>query len=668
MSDMESHSCRPRAMPTSRLLLVGLALLLPALPARAVVTIFDISSFANPPWSLTYPGGFAGTVGVTSTWPAEMGWQGERIDIAFDLAPGAPSSAREYRFRMVIPHRFSQAFALEIHAGPSLQNLQLAHSEFVDSGRVLAATIPIDWLTPGQTNYIRVQGVGVLVGGGQPSGIQWSRWRLTRTDLPSSGEEMRFDQMQRMTNYLLAAVQPSGLVRDSLTLNPADAPFHPASPDAAGFALLGLCAADHFGLSAEAETKVAAILSAYAGHTPGVTPTRNTRGHFWHWMRVSNGTPEPGWNDNYTTIGSALLVSGALFARNHFANSPQIVAHATELWQTTDFDAMVHASLDGRVFLATDAAGNALGTLRPWNEYALIVSLARNQPGATRGPAVAALWLNPANLPKATFQGNETLTDSAGNFAPAFWVQQQYYFSADFTSSPVLLPYFIRHQRADALYCAWTRGQAYRYGLSAGVSPSGYTVDSISNWQNVLAPEVPAAFGDMSTLLEFLADQVPTSNVRFRYGATRVSVTQPSWIPFDAGLVDHTFQLYGLAESFVPDFFRARQPFQADGDGDGLADAYDNCPNAVNPLQLDSDQDGIGDACDCGPTWADTDADHDVDLKDLGYWQRALGTGGALAEYDLCFDQNGNGVADPVDTAALSDCLGGPGVPAPCSP
>lgn len=35
-----------------------------------------------------------------------------------------------------------------------------------------------------------------------------------------------------------------------------------------------------------------------------------------------------------------------------------------------------------------------------------------------------------------------------------------------------------------------------------------------------------------------------------------------------------------------------------DGDGDGVADATDNCPNVANADQSDSDGDGIGDACD----------------------------------------------------------------------
>ena len=41
-----------------------------------------------------------------------------------------------------------------------------------------------------------------------------------------------------------------------------------------------------------------------------------------------------------------------------------------------------------------------------------------------------------------------------------------------------------------------------------------------------------------------------------------------------------------------------------DEDGDGIADAVDDCPQLADPAQLDSDGDGVGDACDPEPTIA----------------------------------------------------------------
>lgn len=639
-----------------------LAILLACAPAaHAVTTIFQVTSFSNQP----YAGGFSGIVGTTAVWPSEMGWQGDRIDIAF-ACPSAPATARQYRFRILIAQQFTQEFDVAILAGPSLADLVEVEREYVDSQRMLIATIPADRFTPGQTNYLRIQGHGVAVGTGNPAGIAWTRWLLTRTDFADPVDAFLVGQLQRLTYYTTSATLANGLVRDAIPYSTAGTPFHAATPDAAGFALVALAVADHFGILTDAETRTQAILSAYSGHTQGITPARNALGHWRHWLDINTGGPAAGWPTEYTTIGSAILVSGALFAKNHFSQNPTIAAYAEEMRSTLHLDPAIHPSLDGRVAVATDIAGNATGYLVPWNEYMLCVSVALRESGATRAPGVAARWLEPANLPKRFYPSfstdNPTLTDNPGAYAPAFWVHQSHFLNADFSSNPEFEALMESHQRADRLYCGTTLTQTYRYGLTAGVSPSGYTADAIFNHQNVFSPEAVGAWGDIGGLLEFGQDQPPFSDSRYRFGLVRVSSALPAWIPNDAALVDHLFLMFGIAEHLDPAFFRQRQAFQADSDSDGIADAFDNCPTAWNRRQEDADGDGSGDACSCNATAADFDGDADVDLRDFASWQ-SLPAG---AERALCLDGDGSHGVTPDEWLAMLDCVDGPDVAPNC--
>lgn len=382
----------------------------------------------------------------------------------------------------------------------------------------------------------------------------------------------RNDQIARLQNYVLDAIQPSGLVRDSLVLNGPD--FHPATPDAAGFALVALSAFDHLNTLPGAEQHVIDILSAYAGETTGVNPVRSNDGHFLHFIDVVDGSDPPGWDDSFSPISSALLVAGAQFATNHFSQNATIAALTEQLTTSVDFDAAIHPSLDGRIYLDMTAQGGGTGgTVRPWNEYMLVHSLALRQPNNDRALAVKDLWLDVDMLPKRL----DTLTDNPSNYAPAFWVQQMHFFNGDFRHSEEFETFFENHRQLDQQYSVGPLGELFRYGLTAGVSPQGYSADRIGNHpNNVFSPEAVAAWGDMDTFLQYYNSQYPTNDPRYQYGLVRESATQPNWVPFDAGLVDHLFLLFGLVESIDHDFFADRVipefifgDFEHDGDVDG---------------------------------------------------------------------------------------------------
>ncbi len=91
-----------------------------------------------------------------------------------------------------------------------------------------------------------------------------------------------------------------------------------------------------------------------------------------------------------------------------------------------------------------------------------------------------------------------------------------------------------------------------------------------------------------------------------------------------------------------------------DGDGDGIGDECDNCPQDSNPSQEDCDGDGIGNVCDCP---GDLDCDEDVDLSDLAGLLSDYGiTAGATYEQG---DLDDDGEVDLADLAALLANYGG---------
>jgi hypothetical protein len=327
-------------------------------------------------------------------------------------------------------------------------------------------------------------------------------------------------------------------------------------------------------------------------------------------MNVNNGSYLSGWDASYTPIGTALLVAGAQFARNHFPNNTTIASLTDQLTGSVNFNNAIHPSLSGGIFLDMGAGGGGVGgTVASWNEFMLVESLALRETDNSRALAVKHRWLDTDFIPKKSYAGIPTLTDNVNHYAPAFWVQQMQFFNGDFRHSADFQAYFDNQQQADKLYSAGALGQAYRYGLTAGLvpAPEVYHADSIGNHpHNVFSPEAVAAWGDMATMLQFYNAQIPTSNPSYQFGLVRVSAEQPSWVPPDAGLVDHLFLLFGLVESLHPDFFEARVfPALAPGDynAHGSVDAQDyvewrSTYGSQSKLWADGNQNSVVDAAD----------------------------------------------------------------------
>ncbi len=95
----------------------------------------------------------------------------------------------------------------------------------------------------------------------------------------------------------------------------------------------------------------------------------------------------------------------------------------------------------------------------------------------------------------------------------------------------------------------------------------------------------------------------------------------------------------------------------ADTDGDGVADAIDNCSAASNPDQRDTDLDGFGNQCD-----PDLNNDLQVNFVDLGVLRNVFFTSDENADF------NGDGVVNFTDLGIMRSLFFGPPGPGAVTP
>jgi hypothetical protein len=153
---------------------------------------------------------------------------------------------------------------------------------------------------------------------------------------------------------------------------------------------------------------------------------------------------------------------------------------------------------------------------------------------------------------------------------------------------------------------------------------SAFTYDPVRNGDGGAAPLVLA--GDPAALLlggEFQGDEGGGGGLPpWAFTGKATGIHKGDWL-IDAAYVSGLwYELPGEGDAGFLEYWYnpylndlLAEPL-ADGDGDGVPDVYDNCPEVANPDQNDADGDGLGDACDAPPD--DDSADDDTADDDAG--------------------------------------------------
>ncbi|HET7615839.1 MAG TPA: hypothetical protein VFK27_02690 [Bacillales bacterium] len=347
---------------------------------------------------------------------------------------------------------------------------------------------------------------------------------------------------------------------------------------ATGVGLIALCVADEEGWDAAAAEKVMTTLQAVLGEVEGCQPTRDPKtGFFCHFVDMETGE---NLESEVSTIDTALLVAGALFAGHHFKDrDPLIVKKAEQLLHSVNWRVVVADKETGVIHMIVKD-GNGFAPLPAYNEYVLVSYLALLAHPDDEN--VRDLWYNNfaedqiKELPQVQYRDIPVLTDTTSKnaFLSSFVHQFPFYLVPAYAESPTYRTFYANACMADRL--KWKELEdvpSYVWGYGAGANDGlfgGYHADKINQSPGNVAsayivagflPVYPAGIYDLYALykLHFPYDnysnpQDPSDESKFRK-AYRYGLHRYCWqymdlperrYPEKITLIDYSSMLYGL--------------------------------------------------------------------------------------------------------------------------
>ena len=270
-------------------------------------------------------------------------------------------------------------------------------------------------------------------------------------------------------------------------------------------------------------------------------PKRNAHGLFLHFYNYITGESI---NEEFSTIDSALLMSGAIFCKNVFKDL-QISSEVDELWKSIQWDKFRIDTM--HYYLTEDKNGKGLGKTRMFNEYILLAdycALSMNIPP----PKISDKWI------RCKAYGFPVLSDLPNRMLPLFTFQFPLYLSPIRTKDKVFLKEALRAAQADKAWWEKEIKVSGIWGSSAGSSNHGYGVDATgkNHYRIVHAPSVLgfAPFKDeyKKDFEKILRDYPEIIQTEDKWSiAWRHSIKYPDWPARTIQAIDASPLLYGLA-------------------------------------------------------------------------------------------------------------------------
>ncbi|GAA4879215.1 hypothetical protein [Ferrimonas pelagia] len=361
---------------------------------------------------------------------------------------------------------------------------------------------------------------------------------------------------------------------------------HRGSIANAGMGLIALTVGHQMGYEPGAEQLAEKTLTMLAGHDPDFSVPRNARGTYIHFYNTQTGETI---GDDWSPIDSAIMISGALFAKRYWPENAKIAAMADEIFQSTDLTSFIADVKRGEIHLAAYPDGSFKpNKTKAFNEYMIVASVARAQAEAQGlGPdsAPQRFWdkwyATTENVPKPTYKGIEVLGVNKNWFVSKFNYLFNNYLVNEFSAEPVYQQAITNAAKADFTWWQdrdWGQ-RSYEWGSGAGACQRGYCVDRMTlpdqkgkNDFQIVSPHILSGFMPYSDraradLLAIYRDERQLAHYQLDNGETvlwRYSHQDHDWRANAIQAVDYSTMLFGLAaldENLGMAFFNAHNDY-----------------------------------------------------------------------------------------------------------
>jgi hypothetical protein len=434
------------------------------------------------------------------------------------------------------------------------------------------------------------------------------------------------DEFAQVVNFARGLIspdgEPPGWVIDADTI-PSIARFHPATPDAAAWAVLLLLASDVLNNDPEAIADIREILTRYSGlSADGIAPSRSTDGIFRHWLDPWTGGVKPGWDGEFAVMSTMKIVAAASRAMDHYPDDPTIARAASHIiFRTRNWDSYIQPGTMALYLRGLSSGGPDTSVpLRPFNEGIIFVAEGSRYAGEPSNATYGA-WLNRGLWPTASYVPAHPITViSPGVHEAAFVSIYPALLLPEYRASPAW-----RTQVANVRWSsgAWTDdfGPRYMTVFSAGTTRGdwgGYHADTLGSHPGDVTTLTAlmglSAFGDIGPAAQAYHAYRKGARQTFRSGAGilyRRSDVDRTYEPNSAGLPDVAMGalavgellLPGLIDSILSRPFTPREMCPVDVDADAAIGVDDLYAATLQPLDLNGD--GIADRADrcCLVNW-----------------------------------------------------------------